>query len=220
MRKLFAILAASLATIAVAAPLAAQTVSLGIKGGLNFANLTGENADTPDMYIRAIGGGFATIQWGIFGLQPEILYSQKGTNFTEAGPVIKFRADYLEVPVLVRIDPRAPEATFRPIAFAGPSIAFKLACNIEGPDGANSVESDCDDPVFEADIKNVDIGAVLGLGADVTLGKIVVVIDGRYTLSFDRIDDDGIDSDIKNSVFSALVGVRFPLWGPVLSLSR
>jgi hypothetical protein len=140
MRKLLALLAAASVAAALAAPAAAQKVSLGVKGGLNFADLVGSDADLVDAktYLRGIGGGFAVIELNkSVSIQPEFLYAQKGAKFTEDGVDGKFKLDYFEVPLLLRFSVPTDVATkVVPNIFLGPTIAYKVGCKAEGTEGA------------------------------------------------------------------------------------
>ena len=69
-------------------PTDTERMSAGIKLGLNIANLTGKgisNAETggysfsPKMGFCA--GGFFNYSFGLIGIQPEVLFTQKGANF-------------------------------------------------------------------------------------------------------------------------------------------
>ena len=59
--------------------------NFGIKAGANYANVYDERGDEfrADGKIGAVAGVFVSIPMGsIFGLQPEILFSQKGFKAT------------------------------------------------------------------------------------------------------------------------------------------
>ena len=88
---------------------AAQDVSGGVKGGVNFANLVidGDAADLNlETRIGLVIGGFVT--WPVtprFDIQPEALVSMKGASFDEFGVEADIEITYLRVsdPVPLRI---------------------------------------------------------------------------------------------------------------------
>lgn len=87
-------------------------ISLGVKAGANFANVydsEGEEFDAGGK-LGLAAGVFVAIPIGqFFGLQPEILFSQKG--YTSSGTVLGFDYDltrtsnYIDVPLLFALKP-------------------------------------------------------------------------------------------------------------------
>lgn len=184
---------------------AAQDVSGGVKGGVNFANLKfdGDLADINlDNRIGLVAGAFVT--WPVtprFDVQPEALISLKGASFDEAGVEGDIEITYLEIPVLFRFrSPASPNTSIQ--LFAGPSLAFKLNAETTGEFLGISSDQDIDD-----DVEGFDFGVVIGAGLEA--GH--VTLDGRYTwgLSSINADPESQDVKVKNRVFSILAGFRF-----------
>jgi hypothetical protein len=183
----------------------AQEMSWGIKGGVNFANLETE-ADSElaplDMRIGIVAGVFFTVPiGGLFSIQPEILYSQKGNAFDIPELAVEgaTEIDYLETPILVRVGRwRTGGTTFN--AFAGPSLGFKVRARATA-EGAGERESiDISD-----DIETFDFGVVFGGGVE--FGRFVV--DGRYTWGLSNLSKADDDLKVTNRVISIMGGVRF-----------
>jgi Outer membrane protein beta-barrel domain len=86
--------------------------------------------------------------------------------------------------------------------FAGPSLAFKLNADATGEFLGMSEDQDIDD-----DVESFDFGLVIDAGIEV--GRLT--FDGRYTWGLSNINSDPAqdDVDVKNRVFSLLVGFRF-----------
>ena len=89
-----------------------EKIHLGIKAGLNISSIYDTKGE--DYHAEPIagfaGGGFAAIPMGKYlGVQPEILFAQKGysaTNYGENGAVsYTRRTGHLEIPVLLQIKP-------------------------------------------------------------------------------------------------------------------
>ena len=79
----------------------AQEVKFGVKAGVNFASLTGDDADGLDGKTGFHVGGVAVI--GIsekFAVQPELVYSSQGAKDTEEGVDVDYNLDYINLPVL------------------------------------------------------------------------------------------------------------------------
>ena len=113
-----------------AAPLFAQIPRLGVKGGVNLASqhTAGDDDSDADLttLIGLVAGAFVTLpvaSW--LELQPEALYSVKGSRFDEDGITASVLIDYLEVPVLARFSKRGAGRNGYYVA-GGPFAAFQL----------------------------------------------------------------------------------------------
>jgi hypothetical protein len=141
---------------------AAQNVSGGVKGGVNFANLKfeGELADLNlDNTIGLVAGAFASFPvTPRFDIQPEALGSVKGASFAEAGVDGDLKLTYLEIPVLFRFRSPASQNTSIQL-FAGPSLAFKLNAEVTGEFLGISSDQDIDE-----DIERFEILRMAGKG--------------------------------------------------------
>jgi hypothetical protein len=184
---------------------AAQGISGGAKGGVNFANLVFDG-DAVDLNLETriglVAGGFVT--WPItprFDVQPEALVSVKGASFDEFGVEADVEITYLEIPVLFRYGSPVSSGTSLKL-FAGPSLAFKLNAETTGEFLGISEDQDIDD-----EVESVDFGLVIGAGIEAG----ALTFDGRYTWGLTNINADPArdDVDVKNRVFSILVGFRF-----------
>ena len=149
-------------------------------------------------------------------IQPELLYSIKGAEFSDFGIDFKFKLTYLEIPVLLRFT-IPTEGNVAPALFAGPSVAFNISSKLSGDSAGISVDVDIDNA------RSVDFGLVLGGAVTVGSGNAKFFIDGRYNLSLTNafedvsppglfdvvVDAAGTAPDVKNSGFMITVGVAF-----------
>ena len=180
----------------------AQGISVGVRAGVNVANLSfsSETEVTDSKNLTGfVAGVFVTVPVnGIVAFQPELLFSMQGTKLTDGGDSAKIKLDYIQTPLLLHLKPGAKS----PIAvLVGPTLGFKNSAKIEVP-GAPVGSSDG----FEDQIEGFDVGLVAG--AALELGPFVV--DGRYTWGLMNIAKDSSDpGTAKNRVFSATVGLRF-----------
>ena len=77
---------------------------MGIKGGLNVSNLYVDNVNDENSRVGFHTGFYGQVlATGFFALQPELLYTTKGSENEYDGIIdqnIKFNLNYLEVPML------------------------------------------------------------------------------------------------------------------------
>ena len=179
-------------------------VAVGVKAGVNFANL---NFDADDASVNFdqrkgfVGGLF--VVWpanSLVALQSEVLYSQKGAQIEEGGMTAKLKLDYVDIPVLARVSsPASGGASFH--VFAGPSFAVRVSAKTEASFEDEEQSEDIGD-----DVERFDLGLVAGAGLE--FGRFV--IDGRYTWGLSNINkDDEDDVKIKTRVFAVMAGIRF-----------
>lgn len=178
-----------LAVVAFSATTFAQDVQFGVKGGLNFANFRGDDADgdtKTDIYL----GGFARI--GLtekLAFQPELVYSRQGMKVDEDGTDGKWKTNYLNIPLLLRA-----ELANKFHAVFGPQVGIHLSSEAEGSEGDVSVSLDADDMM-----KDLDLALAMGFEYDIT-DKFSVGL--RYNLGLSKfVDEDAGESDAKHSVF-------------------
>ena len=185
----------------------------GLQLGPNAATLGGENAngtvEKATNAIRFAAGGFLVVHLSsIFGIQPELLYTGKGTEYEVdgvAGDSLKF--DYLELPVLVRIDipwaaPLPWGGQLKGHILGGPWMSLLLAAKIDDPVDGTSVD-------FKDRIKNIDYGLHLGLGLSaqpVWWGALE--LSAGYDLGLQEIGNTGSRDDFKTRTFSFMLGFR------------
>lgn len=156
-------------------------VGLGIKGGLNFANIDIENAD----YDSRTGyhfGAFAEIGLGGLALQPELLFSAKGADDLDLS--------YLEVPILLKKN-------------------FAKVLNVHlGPQFGFLTKAEMNDQDHKDFMKSTDVSAVVGAGVNLPLG---LVGGARYVYGLSNVWDaqDGSDIEAKNRTLQIYVGWKF-----------
>ena len=170
----------------------AQEVKFGIKGGLNLANLGGDDAEDLDYRIGLHAGGFVSVPFlEDFRLQPEIVYSQQGAQVDFGDDELKY--DYLNIPVIVKF-----MFTKNFNLQAGPQFGILLAAQQE----ISGDEVDVKDV-----LKSTDFGVGLGVGYE---SSDNVSIDARYNLGITDIVDGGSgDLSFPNQVIQVSLGIAF-----------
>ncbi|MEX0661463.1 MAG: porin family protein [Balneolaceae bacterium] len=178
---------------------AQSPVNLGIKGGVNLANLSDSDADVRTGLI----GGLA-IDFGLplmpLGIETGIYYSQKGLSNEANGATGTLKLDYLEVPLLAKFS-LGPPGPISPSFVIGPYAGYLLNSEYEGENefGGGTIN-------FEDDTETVDFGLLAGVGVDFNLGLTKVNVQARYGYGLvDAFDDE----DSKNRVLSITAGIMF-----------
>ena len=191
MRRRATIVMCALGVAAVPVALAAQA-SLGLKGGVSFATLSNKAPDWKSRTGFALGAAF-DLGSGLIGIQPEVLYVQKGVTFggTPTSSSDAPRLGYLDVPVLLKLTVRTPG--IQPMAYAGPSVNFRLSCSVNGVDCKSLT-------------KSTDYGVVLGGGVRLG-GSHGLTVEGRYTWGLKDVHDPGAGVANQTRTFLLLAGV-------------
>lgn len=212
MKRIISTLSAGLLCLALAVPAYGQSVSLGGKLGIAVATLGGDIEDATGAIDSKTGftvGGFASFGLSpLFDIQPEVLYVQRGGEQEAAGVEGRLKLNYVEVPVLAKLNFPVEGATpVKPHVYAGPSIALELSCDIEAESGGQSAEVACDDSSVGLETKSFDLGLVFGGGVGFALGPGMLTLDGRYVLGMTDINDvAGSTLDARNRTFQVMAG--------------
>ncbi|MEO7991313.1 MAG: porin family protein [Chryseolinea sp.] len=183
------VLAAFLIAISSGAFAQAQ-FSVGLKGGLNFANL--DVTSVSNTYNNRTGyhaGAFALLKFAKIGVQPELIFSQQGSTVKVNGDDVKSNFSYMNIPIMIKL------YTVAGINLqAGPQFGFLM----NDPVVVNNNQE------IEGAVKKSDISLSMGLGWDLPFG---LTIDGRYNLGLQNVSDNS-SFDIKNQVFQVSVGFK------------
>lgn len=181
----------------------AQTPSVGVRVGLNVANLdfSDETEITDAKTLTGLVAGlFVTVPVNnTVAFQPEVLFSRQGTRFTEGSETAKIKLDYIQVPLLGRFK----LGSGSPVSvLVGPSLGFRTRAKVDFPGAPIGLSDD-----FEDEVEKFDAGLVTGVAVEA--GRLV--LDGRYTWGLMNVakDDEFGSGTAKNRVFSASVGFRF-----------
>ncbi|WP_299256371.1 porin family protein [uncultured Aquimarina sp.] len=164
----------------------AQDFNLGVKGGLNFATLTGENNSEIGWTTDFNLGVMAEVKISDkFSFQPELMYSGQGygSDFDSEGITA---LNYLNVPLMLKY-----YMTKGLSLEAGPQIGFLLSTK-----GGTNTNKDL--------FKTTDFGVNFGLGYKLDNG---LYFSARYNLGLTDINNiDGISDKNKNGVFQLSIG--------------
>ncbi len=189
-----------------AGPIHAQgmTTELGVKGGVNFADFGGDDATGVESRTRFVGGAYAGFGLSdLITIQPEVLFSMKGAESNDPSDPGEVKLDYIEIPVLFRVNVPVPNSPVRPHVFVGPAVSFETGCTLV----VGGLEEDCE----SGSTKTTDFGAVFGGGVDFLVGGARVGLDVRYNLGLRSLDNSTSPDDVKNRVLSIMGSIGLGL---------
>jgi hypothetical protein len=205
----------------------------------NEAEFDGQGAG----YItRGSGGGFITFKFSEkFALQAEVLYAQKGGNWEYTETVadttwtyrVEMGLEYVEISLLAKFM-MPTSGKIQPYFMVGPAVGINA--NSEAKfrtiiDTLGTKIFDLGDQYYSNifNAKSTVFEGIVGGGLGIRMGSNMFILEGRYTLSFDKpfddlespssltdddaffVNDEGKGSDMKHSVFSILIGFSFGL---------
>lgn len=176
--------------------------NFGVKGGVNFSNMSSSGFEENNSRTGFHLGVLAEIPVSErFSVQPEVLYSTQGTEARRvfSGERIEgeYQLDYVQVPVIAKfyvIDGLALEA--------GPSFNFLVEEEYDFESNNLDLETDSE---FAS---TFEFGGAVGASYKFNNGFF---LNGRYVLGFtDAFDSDNFDDDaIKNNGIQLGDGFQF-----------
>jgi len=188
--------------------------SLGLKAGVNLANISVASSDPgmPDFKNLAgmMVGVFFSFELGSVAIQPEFFLARRGTKYetfidNDLYPVA-WPHDYLEALLLLKWSV-IKSGRVRPFILAGPSYGYlsKATSVIYDNEGHQLASVDSSD-YFR---KNV-LALVFGAGLEITVRRFVVSLETRYHLGLSNLALSGLEVDsLKNRSLSLLAGLSF-----------
>jgi hypothetical protein len=170
---------------------------MGVKGGLNVSNLYVDNVDDENARFGFNVGVYGQVlSSDVFALQPELLFSTKGSKNEILGETVKFNLNYLDLPVLAVI--KLGESAE---IHVGPYFSYLLNANVDVDGGTYEPDKD--------DFKAFDVGLSGGLG----LNFGAIQVGARYNYGLMEIADSNAAElalgDAKNSNAQLYVAFNF-----------
>jgi hypothetical protein len=181
--------------------------NIGFKGGVNYSNVFDVKADefNADPKFGFVGGLFLAIPIGKFlGVQPEVLYSQKG--FKASGRVLgqayDFRrtTSFIDFPLLFTVKPSEGITLL-----AGPQYSFLFHQRDEF--GNDDLVLDTEDQ-FNNDNIRKNILCFIG-GIDINLDQLVLGARVGWDITKNNGDGTSTSPQYRNVWYQATIGFRF-----------
>ncbi|HET8753864.1 MAG TPA: porin family protein [Salinimicrobium sp.] len=179
---------------------AQEYVYFGVKGGVNFSNISGDGFSTNNFEEGA--NARTAFHLGLvaevplserFSIQPEVLYSAQGFDLVQIddNKDVEFQMDYITVPVLAKL-----YVVDGLSISAGPQFGFLVDSEISSENSETDLNSE--------NFNNFDMS--LGLGAGYKFSNFFIY--GRYNAGLTDVYEAN-NTDAKNSVVQAGVGFMF-----------
>lgn len=195
---------------------------LRIQAGSNLADIKISGSDDSGISQKSnvgisFGMGYEMPLSYSVSFLPELIYTQKGTAFSEQNQYGSYRVNmnlnYLQMPLLMKVG--AGSGDVRPYIVAGPYVAVKVStkASIEKTTGMyQGFTSEGDDEI--EGIKTFDYGLLSGVGMDFSVSpKTSLGVSARYELGLANIvkDPEPEDGKIRNRVWAFTAGFSFLL---------
>jgi len=186
----------------------AQEFNIGAKAGVNFASITGDETDDLDSRTSFHIGAVAEIPISDkFSVQPELLYSGQGAKAESLLGEVKFKYDYLNLPVIAKyyvVEGLSLEA--------GPQVGLLLSAKVETDEDilielATSKNAKADVDVKD-EVSDIDFGLKFGVGYKLESG---LNFGAHYNLGLSNTYDGTGSNNFnnKNGVIQVSVGYYF-----------
>ena len=206
-------------------------ITIGVRGGLNYANFTGSevkewgfaNVDPTGQIKFHLGGYVDYILTDQISLQGGLFYSAKGPKYdgtievydfnsgeSMMAPIIfKKRLGYIDVPILVHF-----HLTESISVFAGPQISFLISAKVKNDASAEVLEMLGVDEIEDVkdDYRGIDLGLPIGVaynlgnGFNIQLNYDIGLI--KIAKGYDYDGGNGNDRyfNVKNGVVKLSIG--------------
>jgi hypothetical protein len=210
-------LALGMIALGTAAKAQDEGTTFGIRAGVNFQNLNGEDEDGRDLDNKLKTGFHVGVNAEIpvapeFYLQPGVLFSTKGAKSDD--PDAKVNISYIEVPINFVYKPEL--GTGKLILGIGPYVGIGIGGKVK-PDNGSDVDIEFKNDVDLADfltgtlyMKRLDFGGNLLAGYEFS-NKLSFQLNAQLGMSnlVPKIEGEKPDGKLKNTGFGVSLGYRF-----------
>ncbi|HEY8513497.1 MAG TPA: porin family protein [Cyclobacteriaceae bacterium] len=206
MKRLLLFVIALGATVQIAC---SQKLGFGIKGGLNFANVTNAESINSSSHTGFMAGVFlAPPSSGVFGFRSELMFSRQGFDFESNTNTGSVTLDYILFPQLSTINIGKVASIL-----IGFQMAYLLTAKEKGDDGSGqNAVGDIIDYYNRFDYGaagGIEIfpfkGLLVGARMNISFGKLMKTPDTSSGSPTSMIPD----VDLKNNVVQVYLGYRF-----------
>lgn len=177
-------------------------IQFGVKGGVNFSSVVGDDFESPDSRTSFNAGVLVEIPYSDrFSVQGEVLYSAQGFDISDDpnDPDTAYQLGYIQVPILAKV--YLVEGLNIQV---GPQVGFLINEEIDyQPTNDGGDIPIPNDPIVGPDTQDINLGIAAGIEYKFTNGFF---IQGRYNYGFSELFEN---RNVHNSVIQAGVGFMF-----------
>lgn len=184
-----------------------QKLSFGLKVGANYSNVYDSEGEdfVADAKFGLAGGVFVSIPLGkFFGVEPEVLFSQKGfkSKGTYLGSTYSMTrtTDYIDIPLLFTVKP-IEQVTL----LFGPQFSYLLSQKDDFTGGTISTTQEQD---FDNDNLRKNTCGLTG-GVDFNINNFVLGVRAAWDVKNNDGDGNSETPRYKNMLYQATLGYRF-----------
>lgn len=197
---------------------AQDKTTFGIRAGVNFQNLTGEDITGDDLDLDLKTGFHIGVNAEVpiaqdFYVQPGLLFSTKGAKDKLPGDDVKWNFSYIEVPINLLYKPALGPGKL--LLGFGPYVGVAVGGKVKRGDFKGDINFDNDITSAEAMsgssyYKRLDVGGNLLAGYELT-SKISFQLNAQLGMTnlAPKVDGKKTDAKVKNTGFGISVGYRF-----------
>jgi hypothetical protein len=189
---------------------AQDKTTFGVRAGVNFTNINGDDLDNKLKAGFNIGVNAEIPIASEFYLQPGLLFSTKGAKFADDEG--KLNLSYIEVPINFLYKPTLGDGKL--LLGFGPYVGFGIGGKVKSDDADIDVKFTNDrkatDPANKAYVKGLDFGGNLLVGYELS-SKISFQLNAQLGMSNlnPKFEGEKPDDKAKNTGFGISVGYRF-----------
>lgn len=163
-KRILVTVIAALGSFLAQAQTTSSSAEFGVKGGINFSNLYTEDVDDNNVLTSFNAGFYVKLPiTESVAIQPEFLYSRKGAELVYdnafAQGTAKFKLNYIEVPVLLKVNIMK---NFN--IHAGPYFAYLIDAQVTNE--SSNANFDFEQNYENDDFNKFDVGLSAGFGFD------------------------------------------------------
>ena len=184
------------------------TAEVGIKAGLSLAKYQWTTPVPIGFdwgYLPfAAGGLYVEAGRGILSVQPGVFFTRMGGRYAVEGDSLQFRFDYIQVPVLLKMNVLPSSSVCPFFGFGGYGAYLVKAQGVLVIDGERQVEN-----IIE-EYNKFDAGLVFAAGLDFQFARTTVSVECRYAhglMEASKYPAEG--ESMKHRSIMALVGIGF-----------
>ncbi len=192
MKKFFIMAVMAVCSLAASAQTPAPGFSIAPKVGVNISTIDGADHNKTKVGF-AIGAEALYMFNDMMGISGGVMYSQQGSKQEALGITATYKADYINVPIMLN------EYVYPGLAIKlGIQPGFKVNEEIKFEKGGNGISG------TREDLESLDISIPIGISYEFSK----IVLDARYNWGVSNIaKEDGKKGH--NSVFQVTLGYRF-----------